>query len=173
MTADAAPTTARLLAWLVVVLATALIVPGVVWYGLSSEVLHRVWSDILDRPGGPTTFRFILQPCMAAIAAIHDGLRDARLGCTPYFWSVVRDPAQLGDRLREGLFSTARIILLGLGIDAVYQYTVLNTFYPGEAVLIALLLALIPYLILRGPITRLASRWRSRPHPLFLARSEG
>ncbi len=34
------------------------------------------------------TFRFILQPVMAAIAALHDGIKDARLGRSPYFWTV-------------------------------------------------------------------------------------
>jgi hypothetical protein len=164
MTADAAPATVRVLAWLAVVFAVALIVLGAVWYGLSTEVHHRIWRDILDRPGGPMTFRFILQPCMAAVAALHDGLQDARLGRTPYFWTVLHDPAVRGDRLREGLFSTARIILLGLGMDAIYQYRFLNTFFPGESVLIALLLAFVPYVVLRGPIARIARWWRSRPH---------
>jgi hypothetical protein len=109
------------------------------------------------------TFRFILQPCMAAIAAMHDGLQDARLGRAPYFWTVLHDPAERGDRLREGWLSTARIILLGLGMDGIYQHKVLNTFYPGEAVLVALALALVPYLILRDPIARVAHWWRVRP----------
>ena len=30
------------------------------------------------------SFRFILQPLMAAIAAFHDGAKDARLGREPY-----------------------------------------------------------------------------------------
>jgi hypothetical protein len=141
----------------------ALIVLGATWYGLSAEVHHRIWRDTFDRPGGPMTFRFILQPCMAAIAAMHDGLQDARLGRAPYFWTVLHDPAERGDRLREGWLSTARIILLGLGMDAIYQHKVLNTFYPGEAVLVALALALVPYLILRDPIARVAHWWRVRP----------
>jgi hypothetical protein len=54
-------------------------------------------------------------------------------------------------------------VLFGLGMDAVYQYKVLDTFYPGEAALIALLLALLPYFLLRGPIARIARRWGARP----------
>jgi hypothetical protein len=33
---------------------------------------------------------------------------------------------------------------------------VLKTFYPGEAVIIAILLTFVPYLLLRGPIARVA-----------------
>jgi hypothetical protein len=61
--------------------------------------------------------------------------------------------------LREGLNATARIILLGLVMDVIYQLIVLKTFYPNEALVIALLLAFVPYLIIRGLVFRVA-RWR-------------
>jgi len=149
-----------LTARLVVVLVIAFIVIGAIWYGFSPEVRQRVWQNLLDRPTGPMTFRFILQPCMAAIAAWRDGVNDAKLGRAPYFWTVLTNPLERGGRLREGLFSTARVILLGLCMDAIYQAIVLKTFYPGEAVIVALALAFLPYLLLRGPIARIARRWR-------------
>jgi len=105
------------------------------------------------------TFRFILQPTMAAIAALHDGVRDARAGRSPFFWTLLSDRAKRGSRLREGLIATARIMLLGLGMDTIYQGIVLKTFYPAEAAIIAIVLAFVPYALLRGPITRIAL-WR-------------
>jgi hypothetical protein len=54
-------------------LIVGLIVLGAVWYGISFVSLDRLWSDILGGPGGPMTFRFILQPAMGAIAALRDG----------------------------------------------------------------------------------------------------
>jgi hypothetical protein len=162
MMAETETKTQILLVRLVVVLAIAFIVLGVVWYGFSAEVHSRIWRDIFDRPGGPMTFRFILQPTMAAIAALHDGVKDARIGRAPYFWTVLTDPNERGGRLREGLISTGRIILLGLGMDALYQYTVLKTFYPAEMVIIAILLAFLPYLLLRGPVERMARWWLAR-----------
>ena len=151
-----------LLAGLAVTLVIALIALGLIWYGFSAEVYQRTWRDILERPGGPMTFRFVLQPVMAAIAALHDGIKDARTGRSPYFWTVLTDSTQRRGRLREGLLSTARIILLGLAMDAIYQLTVLERFYPGEAVIIAILLAFVPYLLLRGPIARIARWWLAR-----------
>jgi hypothetical protein len=62
--------------------------------------------------------------------------------------------------LREGLVATGRVILLGLIMDAIYQFKVPGTFYPGEAVLVALLLAFVPYLLIRGPAQRIARWWR-------------
>jgi hypothetical protein len=140
-------------------IALVLVLLGAVCYGVSSEVLQRQWHDLTGRPGGPMTFRFFLQPAMAAIAAAHDGIRDAQLGRSPYFWTVVNDPAKRAGRLREGWVSTARIMLLGIGMDAIYQLAVLKAFYPAEAILVAIALAFIPYVLLRGPIARIA-RWR-------------
>jgi hypothetical protein len=153
---------AGIVAWVALALVAALSVLGLVWYGFSEDVRHRFWTDLIDRPGGPMTFRFVLQPAMAALAALHDGIKDARLGRSPYFWTIVYDPQRRTRRLREGLVSTARIILLGLVMDAIYQYMEFKTFYPGEAVIIALSLAVVPYFILRGPIARIARRRYSR-----------
>jgi hypothetical protein len=36
---------------------------------------------------------------------------------------------------------------------------VLKTFYPGEAAIVAIMLAFVPYLLLRGPVARIV-RWR-------------
>ena len=103
---------------------------------------------------------------MAAIVAIHDGLKDARTGRSPYLWTVVRfwtvahTRGERVERLREGLIATSRIILLGIVMDAIYQFLEFPTFYPVGALLIAVLLAFVPYLLIRGPVTRIARWWR-------------
>ena len=147
------------LARLAVVLLIVFTVAGVSLYGFSADERQRFWSDLVDRPGGPMTFRVILQPIMAAVAALFDGIKDAKFGRSPYLWTVVTNRAERGGRLREGLISTARILLLGLGIDAIYQFVVLKTFYPGEAVIVAIVLAFVPYLLLRGPVARIVRWW--------------
>jgi hypothetical protein len=148
-----------LLSQLVVVLVIVFIVVGAVWYGFSAEVRQRAWHNLIDRPGGIMTFRFFLQPVMAAIEALRDGIKDARTGRSPYFWTVLTKPKEGVGRLQEGLASTAQIILLGLVMDAIYQVIVFKTFYPVEAVIVAMTLAFVPYLLLCGPITRIARWW--------------
>ena len=150
------------LAQVVWVLMIVFVLAGTAWYGLSGEVLMRVWQNLVERPGGPMTFRFILQPIMATIAAVLAGIQDARAGRSPYFWSILRDPEQRGPRLQEGMVATARIILLGLVMDTIYQYIVFDVFHPAEAAIVALLLAFVPYLLLRGPVARIASWWLGR-----------
>ena len=162
---DATPQKLSLLAKLVLGFILVMIVAGIVWHGVSIPTFKRIWHDLLERPDAPMRFRFILQPLMAAIAAILAGLKDARTGRSPYFWTMLGDPRERIERLAEGLNATARIILLGLVMDAIYQIIVLQRFYPAEAVIVALLFCFIPYVIIRGPAARIARRWHgASPH---------
>ena len=72
---EAASRNQILLARLVVVLIIVFLVAGLTWSGFSADVRQRIWQNLLDRPSGPMMFRFILQPVMAAIAALRDGIR--------------------------------------------------------------------------------------------------
>lgn len=149
-----------------IVLLLGLVAGGALWYGVSAENLGRLWSDILNRPGGPMTFRFILQPAMALLMAFRDGVKDARLGRRPYIWALlrgVRGPEGRAGRLWEGVVATARILLLGVLIDFVYQWLEFKTFYPAQAAVIAVLLAFVPYALLRGPMERIALHWFAPP----------
>ena len=163
--AGAATRTQALLAWLFVVVASVLVAAGTLWYGTSAEVHSRLWRHIFERPTEAMSFRFILQPCMAMLAAIKDGVSDARSGRPPYFWTLLDNPAERPALLREGLVATAQIMLLAIAIDTVYQLTVLKTFFPAEAVIIAILLAFLPYVLLRGPVARVARWWCGRTSP--------
>jgi hypothetical protein len=153
----------HLLARLVLGLAIILVIAGTVWHGVSIGVFERIWHDLIERPSGPMSFRFILQPLMAAVAAIIDGLRDARTVRSPFFIALLFEPRNRIPRLVEAFNAIARIILLGLVMDFVYQVIAFHRFYPTEAVIVALLLAVVPYLVLRGLITRGARRWIGVP----------
>jgi hypothetical protein len=161
---DAGSQNLGLLAKLVIALAILLFIGGVVWYGVAAATIQRLLHDLLERSDAPMRFRFVLQPVMAAIAAVHDGREDARIGRPPFFVTLLRAPQERTGLLREALNATARIILLGLVMDVIYQALVLKTFYPNEALVIALLLAFVPYLIIRGPIVR-ALRRRGSAEP--------
>ena len=142
----------------VVSLTVLLIVAGILWYGVTLDTLERLWHNLIERPDAPMRFRFVLQPLMAAAFAIRDGLRDARAGRAPFFTTILWRPLERAGRLREALNATARIILLGLLMDLIYQILVFRRFFPNEAVIIALLLGFVPYAVVRGLAARAAIR---------------
>ncbi|WP_192356569.1 hypothetical protein [Mesorhizobium mediterraneum] len=125
------------------------------------DILQRFWEDLVARPSGPLALRFLLQPVMATLFGIRDGIKDARDGRSPYFWTVLSKPDERRARLREGVKATSKIIVLAVILDAVYQIMQLGTFYPFEAVVVAIVLAFVPYLLIRGPAARIARWWSS------------
>ncbi|AKC86686.1 hypothetical protein [Pseudoxanthomonas suwonensis] len=125
------------------------------------DIPHRFWADMVGRSDGPMTFRFFLQPTMALLMALRDGIKDARAGRQPYYVHM-RDaePAERKRAWREGVSATARILLLGVGMDVIYQFRVFGGFrYPVETFVIAIVLGFLPYLVLRGPVTRIARKF--------------
>jgi len=127
------------------------------------DMLMRILMNVTDRVGGPMTFRIVLQPMMAALLAIIAGVKDARTGRPPYFWTILTDPGQRADLVREGWKSIARVFFLAIIMDVIYQVIVLRWVYPFEVILVAILLAVVPYLLIRGPVNRLANRLLRKP----------
>lgn len=120
------------------------------------DIWMRVVENMADRVSGPMKFRLVLQPVMASIFAIIAGLKDAKAGKPPYFWALISDPAHGRTLLKDGWKSVGKVFLLAIVLDVVYQVIVQRFVYPGEVLLVAMFLAIMPYLILRGLVTRLA-----------------
>ncbi len=119
---------------------------------------QRIVSDLFARLDGPLHFRFIVQPLMATIFAVIDGLKDAKAGKPAYFWALLSAPQYRKELVKEGWKSVGKIFILAVILDVVYQLKVHSTVYPGETLIVAVGLAIVPYLLLRGPINRLMRR---------------
>jgi len=124
--------------------------------------LVRIWRDLGGRVGGPMSFRFLLQPAMAALFAARGGLADAHANKPPYFWAIVHDPAHRRELVDEGWKAIARVFVLAIAMDVVYQILVFKWVYPVEALIVAFLLACVPYLLIRGSVSRLVRRVQTR-----------
>jgi hypothetical protein len=118
----------------------------------------RLAQNLIDRFSGPMNFRFILQPVMASIFAIVAGLKDAKAGKAPYFWSLLTGQARRVDSIKEGWKSLGKVIIVALVLDLAYQIIVLHFVYPGEAIIVAFVVVIAPYLIVRGLVTRLTAK---------------
>jgi len=119
-------------------------------------------GDMVARVDGPLHFRLILQPAMAAFFAIRSGLADAREGRPPYFWALLLGHTSREAMIEEGWKNIGRVFILAVVLDVVYQLYVYKWVYPIQALTVALILAIVPYLVLRGLVTRLARATRMR-----------
>jgi hypothetical protein len=122
-----------------------------------NDLLNGVWSEIAARPGGPMAFRFYLQPMMAFLFAVRDGLHDARTGKPAYFWALLIRSADRAELLWDCWKSVRNIFVIAAAMDLIYQLLVLHGLRPVQTLAVAVALAIIPYVVLRGPANRLAT----------------
>jgi hypothetical protein len=118
--------------------------------------LAQTFEALLGRLDGPLHFRFVFQPLMATLLAIRDGRRDARAGRKPF--RLLIEPAQRREVWSTSWKSVGKVFVIALIVDAVYQFKIFGWFYPGQALLVALFLAMVPYSLLRGPVNWLTRR---------------
>ena len=122
------------------------------------DLFSWAWENLVGRIDGPLKFRLILQPCVATFFAIRAGLQDAREKRAPYFWAIFTAPERRGELLREGWQAVMKVFILAAIMDLIYQYVVLGWIYPVAALFVAFMLAFVPYLLIRGPVNRIARR---------------
>jgi len=96
--------------------------------------------------------RFIIQPLVAAILAVRDGAEDGRAGRPPNLWIFLTERDKRRIYLSESFKAAAKIMICALILDTVYQIFVLKAFYPGEALIIALVLGFLPYAFVRATV---------------------
>src|SRR5881398_826795 len=126
-----------------------------------TDMVARGWENFVARPRGPLNLRFIIQPTLASIIALRAGLKDANAGRPAYLWAVFTNSDYRKNFLHGGLKDLRIPIVVGTTLDVVYQIIIHRWIYPLELLFTVTLLALVPYLILRGPVNRIASRFVS------------
>lgn len=122
------------------------------------ELFGAAGDMLIGRTIGPMKFRLIIQPAMAAIFAILAGLKDAREGLQPYLWSVFTNPADRYNILRHGWKDVRKVFIVAFVLDVVYELVVFHWVFPVQALLVAFVLAIVPYAVIRGPVTRIVRR---------------
>jgi hypothetical protein len=111
-------------------------------------------DGLAARIDGPMSLRLILQPLMALFFAFRDGRRDAKEGRSPYFWALFTEAGHRREMIESGWKSIGKVFIIAIVLDLVFQYIVFENFRPLGALVAGAILALIPYLLLRGPINR-------------------
>jgi hypothetical protein len=124
------------------------------------ELFKQFWPDLIGREHGPFAFRLILQPLTSAFIACRAGLRDARSGRPAYGWAILSNPIDRHDLLREGWRELTRIFIVAVIVDLIYEIIVFHEIHPGQSLIVAAVLALLPYPLFRGLMNRIVCRWR-------------
>ena len=127
------------------------------------KILERLWDNLIGRISGPLNFRLIIQPAVATFIAIRAGLNDAREGRPAFFWAALSDRAYRPELLQQGRKDVGKVFILAAALDSVYQLIVHRGVYVLELLIVATVLAIVPYVLIRGPVNRIARRKQIRP----------
>jgi len=126
------------------------------------EMLSHRGEDLVGRLGGPLNFRLIVMPLVVTTMAIRAHLRDVRQGKPVFLWAFLKDPAERRRLFRSGLKDFGKVFIVACVLDTVYQTWVLKSFYPAEMLVVAVVCAIVPYFLVRGPITRIVHLLRHK-----------
>lgn len=123
-------------------------------------------ENIPRRLSGPGRFRFFLQPLIAVILGIRSGRSDLREGKPPYLYGVLFHPGLRGDLLRSALATVINLVLMGILMDAVFQWVIFGVSHPGAALVLGPVLILVPYSISRALTNRIGGKGKTlKRHP--------
>ncbi len=127
------------------------------------DTLSRTIEQLIARFDGPLHFRLVIMPTVVTILALRAHLRDVREGEPIFFGAFVRSPTERRRLLRSGLEDLGRVFIIACVLDTAYQLLALKAFYPGQMLIVAVVCAIVPYFLVRGPILRgvhfLRRRW--------------
>ena len=128
------------------------------------DFLRRNLDEILGRASGPLRFRLLMMPIVVTVLAIRAHLRDVREGHPLYLGAFITSPTERRRLLRSGLKDFGKVFIVACVLDTAYQILFLRAFYPGQMLFVAVACAIVPYFVIRGPVTRIANstlrRWR-------------
>jgi hypothetical protein len=116
---------------------------------------------MIERVSGPMNLRLLIQPLMASIFAIISGLKDAEDRRPAYFWGIFTHPSERRQMIQDGWKSIGNVFVIAMVLDVIYQFVVQRWVYPFEVLLTAFILAIVPYLVLRGMVNRIYHRLES------------
>lgn len=120
--------------------------------------MHEMWS-------GAGHLRFFIQPLLAIVIGVIQGVHDSHAGQGPFLMEArSRAGAERRRYWLEGLRRIVVPLCLAVGLSLIFQYFNRHDVHLVTALLAAVLLVALPYLIARGLGCRVDLRWH-KTHP--------
>ncbi len=124
------------------------------------ELLREAWETLVDREHGPFSFRLFVQPVMAIAIAFRSGRRDARDGRPPFLWHLLFSSRDRAHSIREVWGDVCTLFFVAAALDVAYQLVVTGWIHVIPMLLVATLLAVVPYAVARSVVNRLSRAYR-------------
>ena len=120
------------------------------------DMLFQRGGHLLSRFSGPLNFRLVVMPTVVTLLALRADWKDARAGRPAFLGAFITDPVERRRLFRMALKDIGRVFMVAIVLDTAYQLMVFRWVYAGEVLVVAVVCAIVPYVLVRGPITRAA-----------------
>src|SRR5262245_57537161 len=124
----------------------------------SLDVLERLAARVT----GPMHARLIVQPLMAVLLGIRDGVRDAHEGAPPFLQDVCTTGGRCG-KIARVLRRLLVPLIIAVVLDGIVQYLLFERVRVLGAVIFGTTLMGLPYTVARGIANRIARTRANRP----------
>ena len=132
------------------------------------ELLSERFHHLLGRLSGPLNFRLVVMPTVVTLLALRADWKDAREGWPAFLGAFITDPVERRRLFWMALKDIGRVFIVAIVLDSAYQLWVFHWVYPGQLLTVAVVCAIVPYVLVRGPITRTARllyrKWAESRH---------
>jgi hypothetical protein len=126
------------------------------------QMLSLFFEEMIGRASGPLNFRLVVMPTVAAFLGFRAGLRDARDGEPTFLWGIFTMPTGRAAALRSARKDIGRVFIMALIMDTTYQLIALRTLQVFQVLVVAVVCAIVPYVLVRGPVAFVARRLRRK-----------
>jgi hypothetical protein len=93
---------------------------------------------------------------VATFFAIRSGWKDAQEGQPAFLWGVLFRPGEQNELLNQGWKDVGKLFVIAMILDAIYHLIVHRGAHVGEMLITATVLPIIPYVLICGPVNRIA-----------------
>jgi hypothetical protein len=121
------------------------------------DMLNRGVEQLLGRASGPLHFRLFVMPLVVITLAVRAG-QDAKENQPAFLCAIITNPTERRRLVRSAVKDIGRISIIAVALDTTYQLVVFRAFYPVQLLIVVIACAIVPYVVIRGPVTRL---WRA------------
>lgn len=116
------------------------------------NVLTLGLDQLLGRLSGPLNFRLVVMPTVVTVLALRAVWKDMREGRPAFLGVWIQDPVERKRIVREWLKVVGKIFVVACVLDIAYQLMVFRWVYPGLVLVVAVVCAVVPYVLVRGPV---------------------
>ena len=121
----------------------------------------QFFRDIVARLSGPGRLRFILQPIVAIILGVRNGIKDAGAGLPAFLGALVFHGEHWRELLRSTITSAGNLVGVAILLDLISQFLIFHEIRPGAALVVGPVLIGVPYALSRSFSNRI---WRWKDH---------